>query len=102
MEAGYKVIDLKGVEILSNGAAVTVEGVYDRIESSFKTILLTNLIVDGLDIKPTFINVAASGTKYTATLLAVLDSEAHLFTVYTVIFDEDDGVSVESHEIAVN
>lgn len=98
METGYKVIDVKGVNVSSNGAAVTVKGVYDRIESSLKTILLTNILVDGVDIKPTFINVVASGTSYTATLLSALNAETSTLTVYTIIFDEDDGISVKSNQ----
>lgn len=54
---GYREIDLKGANLNSvSGGPVNVPGIYAAIESSPRAILMTNLLIDDIDIKPIFVS----------------------------------------------
>lgn len=49
MRGGYKLIDLKNINLNPSGDAIKVPGIYDAIEGSFKSIVISNYKIDGVD-----------------------------------------------------
>lgn len=53
MVNGYKIIDLKGIDMFIGG---TVRGIHEEIKNSTKPIMLTGIINEGIDLKPMFLD----------------------------------------------
>lgn len=58
---GYKIIDLKGVDVKSGA---TIEGVYAAVKETLKPIVLAGLNINGTEYKDLFVNFIASGSNY--------------------------------------
>lgn len=65
IKGGYKIINLKNVAIdTENGTTLT--GIYNDIENNYrKPLLLSGVVIDGVEKADTFINVIVSDGNYT-------------------------------------
>lgn len=64
---GYKIIDFKDVNILTDGGA-TVTGIYKDIEKRHrKAILISGITIDGVEKPDCFVDCEGSGSNYTFT-----------------------------------
>ena len=64
---GYQIIDLKNIK-LTVGTGTKIDGVYDKIKSTRKAILISGLNVGGTEYHDTFVELTVSGTNYTGTI----------------------------------
>lgn len=62
-KGGYQIIDLNSHNHTS-GVGVVHEGIYDKIESTSKPILLSGVVVDGVEYHDTFIFPCVNGSNY--------------------------------------
>lgn len=70
MKGGYQIIDLKNVNLITDGSAVTIDGVYEHLEGNYaKATLLEGLTVDGDAQTARFVEFTVSGTSFVATVL---------------------------------
>lgn len=74
MTGGYKIIDL-GHTNFTTAKSSTVPGIYDRIKSARKAILLEHFSIAGTDCRPIFPEIKVSGTSFT------FDVYGYTFTV---------------------
>lgn len=56
MRGGYKIIDLQNKNITTE-SSISIDGIYDAIESTQKPILVENITIDEFDKKPLFVEV---------------------------------------------
>lgn len=62
LKGGYKIIDLKNNDLTSSN---TIDGVYDAIEGNYgKPILLSGIVIDGVEKDDIFVNIEVSGSDY--------------------------------------
>lgn len=66
-KGGYQIIDLHDVEI-TLGEGVIFDGVYDLIEGTRKTILISGLNIGGTEKKDLYANFVVSGSDYVANV----------------------------------
>lgn len=65
MSGGYKIIDFRDIDITSSDGA-TIPNVYESIESSHrKAILISRVVVDGVEKPDCFICCEVSDGNYT-------------------------------------
>lgn len=79
MRGGYKIIDLQNKNITTE-SSITIDGIYDSIESTQKPILVENIIIDEVDKKSLFVEVDVN------------ENSNYVFTAYNYTFtitDED-------------
>ena len=84
IKGGYKIIDFKDKPFVTGGATMTVEGIYDTIEVSYrKPLLLSGLNIDGIERNDIYAMPTLSGSNY-------------VFTAYgkTITITDADAVSV--------
>lgn len=74
MTGGYKIIDL-GYTNFTTEAAATVPGIYEKIESARKVIMLEHFSIAGTDCRPCFPEITVSKTNF------VFDAYGYTFTV---------------------
>lgn len=69
MTGGYQIIDLKNIDIDSAGGinTITVAGVYDLIEATRKPILITGIVIDGIEQHDAFAECKVSGSDFVLT-----------------------------------
>lgn len=79
---GYQIIDLKNTK-LTLGTGTKIDGVYDKIKSTRKAILISGLNVGGTEYHDTFVELTVSGTNYTGTIYGktITISNADLVTI---------------------
>ena len=64
---GYKINDKKNKSITTTG--VTVDGIYKEIEGSYrKPLLLTHIVINGVEKNDTFVNVVVQTSIYKFSL----------------------------------
>ena len=64
MTGGYNIIDL-GYTNFTTTKSVTVPGIYEKIKSARKAILLEHFSIGGTDCCPCFPEITVSGTNFT-------------------------------------
>ena len=64
MTGGYKIIDL-GNTNFTTAKSVTVPGIYEKIKSARKVILLEHFSIGGTACRPCFPEITVSGTSFT-------------------------------------
>ena len=64
MTGGYKIIDL-GYTNFTTTKSVPVPGIYERIKSARKAVLLEHFSIGGTDCRPCFPEITVSGTSFT-------------------------------------
>ena len=98
-KGGYKIIDLKGYDFNSS---MVIEGIHERIESSYdKPLLFTGIVIDDIEKNDVFATPSVNGDGYDVTLY---DGLYHINNVdviskveYNNEYDEEDlqGVQIE-------
>lgn len=69
MNGGYKIIDLKNSNFTLDGDAITIKGVYDSVENSHrKAILLSGIVIDGVEKPNRFVTFISESGSYIATM----------------------------------
>lgn len=84
IKGGYKIIDFKDVPFETGGSTMTIEGIYDTVEGSYrKPLLLSGLNIDGTEHNDIYAMPTLSGSNY-------------VFTAYgkTITITDTDAVSV--------
>ena len=82
-KGGYKIIDLKNVEL--NDDAVTIDGIYEAIEGNYKkALLLTGLCIDGVEYAGAFTTASVDDGNYIMMVYG-----------YTITITDDDEVTAE-------
>ena len=74
MTGGYNIIDF-GYTNFTTSKAVTVPGIYEKIKSARKAIMLEHFSIGGTDCRPCFPEITVSGTSFT------FDAYGKTFTV---------------------
>lgn len=64
MTGGYNIIDL-GYTNFTTAKSVTVPGIYGRIKSARKAIMLEHFSIGGTVCRPCFPEITVSGTNFT-------------------------------------
>ena len=67
---GYKILDIGGYP-LTDKAATTIPGLYARVESTNKALLLSGLSVDGVEYDDCYIQATLGESKYTFTAFGI-------------------------------
>lgn len=60
---GYKIIDLHKIPIIT-GTAVTIEGIYNQVKGTSKSIMISGAVVDGIEIDDFYILFENAGEHY--------------------------------------
>lgn len=69
-KGGYKIIDLQGYDFNSS---MVIEGIHERIESSYdKTLLFTGIVIDGVEKNDVFATPSVNGDGYDVTLYGLV------------------------------
>lgn len=64
-KGGYIIVSLASLDIASSGATKEVKGIYEKLEGSYgKPILLTDIVVDGVEKHDIFVMAEVVGTNY--------------------------------------
>lgn len=64
MTGGYKIIDL-GYTNFTTSKSAKVPGIYEKIKSARKAILLEHFSIGGTDCRPCFPEITVSGANFT-------------------------------------
>lgn len=67
IKGGYQIINLDSHNHTSGVGAIH-EGIYDRIESTSKPILLSGIVVNSVEYHDTYIFPCVNGTNYVAVV----------------------------------
>lgn len=68
LKGGYKIIDLKDTN-LTTAQAKTIKGIHEDIENSYrKAILLSGIVLEGVEKNDVFVEVSNSSGTYTITV----------------------------------
>lgn len=85
LKGGYKLIDLKDNKFTVGGAGITIDGIYNSIESSYnKPLILTGINVDEVERNDISINFADDNGNYVADLSSketITITNANLVTI---------------------
>lgn len=81
---GYQIIDLKGVELTIN-TATQYDGIYDLIEGTNKTCLVSGLNVAGTEYNDAYCDFAVNGSAF----------EGNVYN-YTITVDSANKVTVKN------
>lgn len=64
-KGGYIIVSLALLDIASSGATKEVKGIYEKLEGSYgKPILLTDIVLDGVEKHDIFVMAEVVGTNY--------------------------------------
>lgn len=63
IKGGYKIIDLKGKD-LTLDVGMVYEGIYDALEGTTKAILLSGLVVNGVEYRDVFVGPIVDSGAY--------------------------------------
>ena len=64
-KGGYQIIDLKNTDFRSGiGQDFSEEKIYEKLEGTRSPILLTNIVVDGVELHDTFVTISRTGDAY--------------------------------------
>ena len=64
---GYQIVDLKNTPITAGGSAVTVPGVYDKIEGTRKRIVISGLVIGSTEYPDVTVSPVVSSGDYVFT-----------------------------------
>ena len=78
--SGVKYIDLENNNFLSAGIPVTIKGVYNRIKSTRKRIVLTNFSIDGIKSHDIDSQISSDGSDYYIVFYTSADKFTFTFT----------------------
>lgn len=68
IKGGYKIINLRDTTIDAE-SGTTIKGVYNALENNYrKSILISGIVIDGVEKADTYTSVNVSGSDYTFTI----------------------------------
>lgn len=67
-KGGYQIIDLKNTPLTSGSGAMVIDGIYSSIESTNKAILVSGIVIDGVEHNDTFVELTEDGSNYVGTM----------------------------------
>lgn len=86
-KGGYKIIDLEDNNLVVDGSEITIPGIYAAIESNHrKPILLSGIVIGGVEKPDMFIMPVHGADKYSAPLYT--DETDGLLTISITSDDE--------------
>ena len=77
--SGVKYIDLENIDLLPNGSAVTINGIFKAIQSTRKRIVLTNVKLGTTERNDISGSVITSNGKY--NIVEVIDTGIRIFEI---------------------
>lgn len=90
MSGGYMQLDLNDTNLTIGGNGIKIKGTYAKIEGNYrKAIMLTGLVLDGVECSDRWLNFRLLNGAYTA-LIGFNDTYLHLM----LKIEEDDTVSI--------
>lgn len=64
-KGGYQIIDLKNEDLRTGiGHDFSDEKIYEILEGTRSPILLTNIVIDGVELHDTFVTISRTGDAY--------------------------------------
>lgn len=85
MNGGYQIINLNNLDFSDDGTSVyTIDGIHQSLEESMKAVLLTGIVIDGVEQHDCFVAVTG-GSPY------LLD----IGNTYQVSIGTDDSVNIK-------
>lgn len=78
-KGGYQIISLQNHNF-TNAVGFVIEGIYEKFEGTRKTLLLTDIVVDGVEVHDRFCNFRKDGTNYVTNFIAIEPDEC-IFTI---------------------
>lgn len=95
-KGAYVIIDLSGYNITSTGSyKITVPGVYDRLESTTKPVLISGLTIAGKVYRDAFAECQISGSNIAVYLDHIAwAGPAGAVTNVTLTVKSDDSISI--------
>lgn len=85
MNGGYQIISLGNLDFSEDGTSTyTIEGIHQSIEESLKAILLTGIVIGGVELHDTFVSVTG-GSPYVMSI----------GNTYQVTINTDDSVNIK-------
>lgn len=89
MYGGYKLIDLKGINLVPDGSPVEVPGIYDLIESTRKHTIFANYVLDGVEKPERVVNLGVNAGNFEGTIGISTDNVG-----LNIVISPDDRVKV--------
>lgn len=90
-KGGYKIVSLMLVSLMAGMETATIEGIYERIESSYqKPILLSGIVVGGVEKNDVFVQPVVEGNEYVLENVYGLD----------IHVNSDDEITIGNREIS--
>ncbi len=89
MYGGYKLIDLKGINLIPDASPVEVPGIYDLIESTRKHTIFANYVLDGVEKPERSVNLGVKNGNFEGNI--GLDTNANGLNI---VISPDDRVKV--------
>lgn len=89
MLGGYKLIDLKGVNLIPGANFVTVPGIYNAIESTRKLTIFTNCVLNGVEKNERSVNLGVKDGNFEG-LIGIATNGYGL----NIVISPEDGVKV--------
>lgn len=85
LKGGYKIIDLKDVNLITDEAAVKIDGIYEAIEGNYrKPLLVSGLTIDGVEKADFFAIATISDSsfeiKYDTKKITISDADEVIIT----------------------
>lgn len=96
---GYKIINLEGYSFTSN-VGITVDGIFEQIESNNKPILVSGLEIDGVEVKDFFTLFNVSSSNFVGN--SVLNFSGTTLTAYVITVSAVDLVTITSLTVGDN
>lgn len=94
MDGGYKIIDLKDTNLITNGESIIIKGIYENIKTSYrKALLIENIVIDGVEKQDCFIDLIKDGTNFKFDLgnetLTITQDDMVRLTNFNLVFYKD-------------
>ena len=84
MKGGYKLINMKNVNVTVGGSAVKIDGIYDSIEHNYrKPTIVTGLVIDSNERSDRWVNFRPSSDGGFSCEIGFNDSYVHLVMTVT-------------------
>lgn len=99
MRGGYKILDFKS-KPLTLAESVTIPGIYEDIEGSYKAFLIENLTFTAsndalIELPATFANFTKVGTEFKTFVQTAIYGETKSYIAYEITVGDSDAVSIK-------
>lgn len=85
MIGGYKIIDLRGINLVTGAEAPPkISGIYDAIESGInKPLMLSGIVINGINKQTTYVNFTHADNIY-----------SYVYDGVTISINSDDEITI--------